>query len=76
MTTWDAGGPTFTLTTDRLAESEACIGDNDLQPAKLAMRVRFPSPAPRTDQFICPFLLLSTASNLLSCLSAAAPVDR
>jgi len=46
MTTWLRAGPTFTLTTDRLAESEACIGDNDLQPAKLAMRVRFPSPPP------------------------------
>jgi hypothetical protein len=56
MTTWAAGGPTFTLTTDRLAESEACIGDNDLQPAKLAMRVRFPSPARPIDQLGCPSL--------------------
>jgi hypothetical protein len=54
MTTWAAGGPTFTLTTDRLAESKACIGDNDLQPAKLAMPVRFPSPAPFTDQLVDP----------------------
>ena len=59
MTTWAAGGPTFTLTTDRLAESKACIGDNDLQPAKLAMPVRFPSPAPFTDQLVYPSAQLS-----------------
>jgi hypothetical protein len=68
MTTWLRAGPTFTLTTDRLAEPEACIGDNDLQPAKLAMRVRFPSPPPRSDQLIV-LVPLSRASALLLCLS-------
>ncbi len=66
MTTWAAGGPTFTLTTDRLAESEACIGDNDLQPAKLTMRVRFPSPAPRPDQLRRPFMQLSRPARVMS----------
>ena len=46
MTSWVRAGPTFTLATDRLAESDAGIGDGDLQPTKLAMQVRFPSPAP------------------------------
>ena len=59
MTSWVRVGPTFTLATDRLAESEAGIGDGDLQPAKLAMRARFPSPAPGTDQPECPYAQLS-----------------
>jgi hypothetical protein len=52
MTSWVRAAPTFTLATDRLAESEAGIGDGDLQPAKLAMPVRSRSPAPSTDQLI------------------------
>ena len=61
MTSWVRAGPTFTLASDRLAEAEGgCrIGDGDLQPAKLAMRARFPSPAPRTDQPECPYAQLS-----------------
>ena len=69
MTSWVRAGPTFTLATDRLTESEAGIGDGDIEPAKLAMRVGFPSPAPRVDQLICPFAELMRASALLSCLS-------
>lgn len=44
MTSWMRAGPTFTLTTDRLSKSEAGSGDDDLQPAKLAMPVRSGHP--------------------------------
>jgi hypothetical protein len=61
------------LTTDRLAESEACIGDNHLQPVKLAMRVRFPSPALRTYQLVCPSAQVDRVAVPLTCLSHADP---
>jgi hypothetical protein len=73
MTSWVRAGPTFTLATDRLAESEAGNGDGDLQPAKLAMRIRFPSPAPRRDQLVSLSVQLSRASGLLTCLSKTNP---
>ena len=53
MTSCVRPGPTFTLATDRLAEADAGIGDGDLQPAQLAMPVRYRSRAPRPDQLIC-----------------------